>query len=375
LIVDNNFELDFWSGGCNRNIHVQSNGLVQILTSLGANDFNANVTLEDTARWTAIFGSGNLPMNGTFRLNGVAHIVLGDANAVYSNVISGPGGFVWDAYNHQMIMQASNTYSGPTVIAQGLTVALSGEGSISHSSPIFFGGNDPNAVHIDVSGRSDQTLTLTSGQTLGGIGTVGGALTVSAGATLAPAGTNTTIGITTGANPTGTIIAVSDVNLAGTTIIKLNGSGTNDAVTSFGTINYGGTLNLLNISGAPLAIGDSFHIFNAGTINGAFSFISSPGPGLAWDTTQLSSGVLTVIAGASQPVISSSAVSGGNFIFSGTNGSAGSKYVVLTSTNIAAPLASWAPLVTNTFDGSGAFHETNAIVSGRAQHFFLIQLQ
>ena len=65
LIVDNGFELDFWTGGCNRNIHVLPNGLFQILTSLSA--FNANVTLEDTARFVAIFGSGDLPMNGHTR--------------------------------------------------------------------------------------------------------------------------------------------------------------------------------------------------------------------------------------------------------------------------------------------------------------------
>ena len=378
LIVDNNFELDFWSGGCNRSIHVQNNGLVQILTALGPNDFNANVTLEDSARWSAFWGSGNLPMNGTFTLNGVAHIVLGDANEVFGNVISGPGGFVWDAYNHQMIMQASNTYSGPTVIAQGLTVALSGDGSISHSSLIFFGGNDSTAVHIDASGRADQTLALASGQTLGGIGAVGGTLTVSQGATLAPSGTNTTIGITTGANATGTISATSDVNLGGTTVIKLNGSGTNDMVTCFGTINYGGTLNLVNASGAPMAIGNSFHIFNAGAFNGTFASItpSSPGSGLAWDLSQLgSSGIVNVIAGPSQPVVSSTAISGGNFIFSGTNGTAGSNYVVLTSTNIAAPLANWTPMVTNAFDNNGAFHVTNAVTPIPAQRFFLLKLQ
>jgi autotransporter-associated beta strand protein len=377
LIVDNNFELDFWSGGCNRNIHVQTNGLVQILTALGPTDFNANVILEEGARWTAVFGSGDLPLNGTFTLNGVAHMVLGDANEIFNNVISGPGGFVWDGDNHQMIMQASNTYTGPTIIGQGLEVALSGEGSISHSSLIFFGGNDPNAVRIDVSGRSDQTLTLASGQTLGGIGSVGGTLTVSAGATLAPAGTNTTLGITTGANATGAISVFNDVNLSGTTVIKLNGSGTNDTIVSFGTINYGGTLNLVNISGAPLAALDSFQIFNAGAINGSFASITpaSPGPGLAWDTNQLSSGILNVIAGPSQPVIGSTAISGGNFIFSGTNGPAGSNYVVLTSTNIAAPLSTWTPLATNTFDGTGTFQVTNALIANPSQHFFLIQLQ
>src|SRR6202041_1862412 len=117
-------------------------------------------------------------------LNGVSHFVLGDANFIFANAISGQGGFVWDAYNHEMILQASNTYTGPTVIGGGQQVlALSGSGSISRSSLIFFGGAQNNAVNtsIDVTGRPDQTLTLASGQTLAGIGGINGSLVVSPG--------------------------------------------------------------------------------------------------------------------------------------------------------------------------------------------------
>src|SRR5205823_4425224 len=149
-------------------------------------------------------------------------------------------------------------YSGPTVIGDGPQVALTGNGSISHSALIFFGGGNAGSVHVDVTGRPDQTLTLASGQTLGGIGQVNGNLTVSSGATLSPAGTNTTLGITTGQNAVGAISAIGNIALAGTTVIKLNGSGTNDALVSTTGITCGGTLNLVNISGAPLAAGNSF---------------------------------------------------------------------------------------------------------------------
>ena len=49
-------------------------------------------------------------------LNGVARFVIGDNNRIYTNVISGAGGFVSDVYNHAMILSAANTYTGPTVI-------------------------------------------------------------------------------------------------------------------------------------------------------------------------------------------------------------------------------------------------------------------
>jgi len=376
LIVDNGFELDFWTGGCNRNIHVLPNGLFQLLTSLSA--FNANVTLEDTARFVAIFGSGNLPMNGQYTLNGVVHLQVGDANLVFNNVVSGTGGFVWDAYNHQVVFNAVNTYTGPTIMTQGLAVALKGNGSMSQSTNIFFGGTDSTSVHVDATGRTDLTLTLASGQTLGGIGAVAGNLTVSPGATIAPAGTNTTIGITAGANPTGAISASANVSLGGTTVLKLNGNGTNDMVQAGGSITYGGTLNLLNISGTPLAAGNSFHIFSAASYSGSFTggiVPATPGPGLVWDKTQLSAGTINVITGTSQPVSSSSSVSGSNFIFSGTNGPAGSNYVVLVSTNIATPLTNWTPVLTNTFDINGAFHVTNAINPAAGRGFYLLKVQ
>src|SRR5439155_22999677 len=150
---------------------------------------------------------------------------------------------------------------------------------ISQSSLIFLGGADANSVRLDAGARPDKTLTLASGQTLAGIGGVAGNLVVSANATLSPAGTNTSLGLTTGASPTGTISATNDVVLLGTTRIKLNGSGTNDSVHAGGHITYGGTLNLTNISGAPLVAGSSFQVFNAAGYSGALINITPPTPG------------------------------------------------------------------------------------------------
>jgi fibronectin-binding autotransporter adhesin len=381
FIVDSGTELDFWTGdpGYAKNFHVLSGGVMQILTGFAS--FSGSLILEDHASFTA-YGATADPtrmMNGAVVLNGVAHLVLGDGNFIFTNAISGPGGFVWDAYNHSMVFQASNTYAGPTVVAQGMDVALSGNGSISHSTPIFFGGTDSTSVHLDASGRSDQTFTLAGGQTLGGIGAVTGNLVSSAGATIAPAGTNTTIGITVGANPTGAISASGNVTLGGTTVIKLDGSGSNDMVQAGGNITYGGTLSLQNISGAPFNVGDTFHIFSAVGYSGSFTggiTPATPGSGLAWDTTQLlSGGTISVVTGSSQPILSAPLISGTNFIFSGSNGPVGHNYVVLTSTKLAAPLANWVPVLTNAFGSDGSFHVTNGINPAAGRDFYLLQVQ
>jgi hypothetical protein len=228
---------------------------------------------------------------------------------------------------------------------------------------------------VDVSGRLDKKLTLASGQTLAGVGGINGSLTVSAGAILSPAGTNTTLGITTGSNSTGTIAATNAIALNGTTVIKLKGAGTNDVIKSTGSaIAYGGTLSLVNISGSPLAAGNSFQIFSAAGYSGSFANITpaTPGPGLVWDTRQLNSGKLGVVQ---QPIINSITTTGGNLIFGGANGVANAGYYVLSSTNLTTPLSNWVVMATNHFDLSGAFSFTNAIKTNAPNQFYLLQSQ
>jgi hypothetical protein len=320
-------------------------------------------------------GGSTTPINSAVILNGVVHFVIGDHTMAYTNVISGPGGFVEDYYNNNMLFSASNTYSGPTIIGSignKPEVALTGNGSISHSALIFFGGTNTTLSHIDVSGRPDDTLTLASGQTLQGIGGITGSLVVDAGATVTPGGTNTTLGITTGSNPVGELAASGNVSLNGTTVIKLDGTNS-DIVVAAANITYGGTLNLVNISGSPLTAGSSFQIFNAATYSGGFASIvpTTPGPGLTWNTSQLSSGVISVAGTATRPVITSTKVSGGSLIFSGTGGTPLATFTVASTTNLIN--AVWVPVATGTNDASGNFSVTNVINPNIPHEFYRIQ--
>jgi len=378
LTAGTNTTFAWWNGtgGFNGSIHMLSNSIAR-LWSAGSVYSGSTITLDGPMDWSTWGDSSSaITINSAVVLNGIVRIIIGDHNTVYTNVISGSGGLFLHFWNSAMILSASNTYAGPTII-DGPQIALTGNGSISHSSLIFFGGSNPTTTHLDATGRPDQTLTLASGQTLGGIGGVNGSLAVSSGAIVSPAGTNTVVtmeGPQTYANPVGTIAASSSVTLNGTTVIKL-GSGTNDMVQAGANITYGGTLNLVNISGSPLAMGNSFQVFSAATYTGSFASITpaTPGAGLAWDTTQLNTGVIKVAVGASPPVIGSTTVSGGNLIFSGTGGTANASYSVLTTTNLVTPLLNWTLLSTGSFDGSGAFSVTNAISAGTAQSFYTIR--
>jgi hypothetical protein len=376
FLVDPGTELDFYGGdpGYVKNFHVFTNGTVQFPTAF--TNFSGNFILENGARFVGInntnVNSAERLYFGTVTLNGVAHFLFQYANYGFTNVLSGTGGILFDGFDHEMFLQASNTYSGPTVIGGGLSLGLTGNGSISHSSNIWLA----SGAIIDVSGRADNTLALTSGQTLAGIGTISGKLIVPAGATISPAGTNITLGLVEVSSPTGTINAGNSVTLNGTTVIKLNGSGVNDEIQAGAGITFGGTLNLVNVSGSALAAGNTFQIFSAASITtNAFTINpTTPGTGLAWDTSHLTTlGTIGVVTAAAQPVIGSTKISGGNLIFSGTGGTANGSYSVMTTTNIATPLTSWVLLSTGIFDGTGAFSVTNAINPAVPHAFYLLK--
>jgi hypothetical protein len=230
---------------------------------------------------------------------------------------------------------------------------------------------------LDVSGRSDKTLTLASGQTLGGIGTINGSLILSAGATISPSGTNVTLGTIEGSSSTGTLTATNTITLGGTTVIKLNGSGGNDEVQAGAGITYGGMLSLVNTSGSPLVVGNSFQIFSAASYSGAFANITpaTPGPGLIWNLAQLGSGKLSVAAAPLRPALSGILEVGGNLILNGSNGVASEEYYVLSSSNVAIPLSNWTVLASNNFDTNGAFRFTNTLIPGGGQRFYRIEVR
>ncbi len=64
-------------------------------------------------------------------------------------------------------------------------------------------------------------------------------------------------------------------------------------------------------------------------------------------------------------------LAGGKLVFSGTNGPAGQPYRILTTTNVALPLANWTPVWTNVFAADGSYSYTNT-PGANASSFFLL---
>jgi hypothetical protein len=121
-------------------------------------------------------------------------------------------------------------------------------------------------------------------------------------------------------------------------------------------VTYGGTLEIaMSGGGTALTDGASFQLFLNGPRSGAFDAIvpAIPGPGLAWDTSQLTvDGTLKVVTSVTppSPTIAPVTVMGNNLVVSVPT-VAGANYVLQTATNLT-PTILWVNESTNAGTGS-----------------------
>ncbi len=288
-----------------------------------------------------VTGSFALTLSGDFDLNGTNRTIQADGTGAitFSGVIS-DGGFIKTGTNN-LTLSGINTYTGPTTVSNG-TLLINGQ--------------------IDVGG-----VTVVSGAALGGTGTILSAVTVNSGGALAPG-----VGI-------GTLTINNNLALGGNVAIDVNKSTSpaNDLTVVSGTLSNTGTGTVtVNNLGPALIAGDHFQIFNKAVANGGAMSVSGGGAGVNWTNKLAIDGSIAVLSvAAPHPTITATTITGTSLIFSGTNGSAGQPYYVLSSTNVATPVATWKHETTNNFDGAGHFSVTNALSPGIPQKFYLLQVQ
>jgi fibronectin-binding autotransporter adhesin len=373
------------------NIDIQAGTLLFSGITPGMGDATKTVTVEsgatlafgsDSVTWLKNFvfngdgttvnlnneGGANNIMAGPITLNGNCVFTDGGVQLIISNTISGSGGLIKSG-TAPLILDGTtgpNTYTGDTSVSAG-TLQLVNGASISTSKNIIL----YSATTLDMGGTG---LTLGSGQSISGNGTVtNSSLVAGAGSTVSPGRI-----VTPGVEAIGNLTVKGAITLSGTNIMDLDpANNTNDVLTSSSTIAYGGTLILTNLSTVPTN-GSSFKLYKATSYSGSFNSIvpATPGAGLAWNTSALtSSGTVSVVSTVvPMPHFVSVKLVGTSLVMSGTNGTAGGSYYVLTSTNVAAPLASWQPVATNSFSGTGTFNFTNSVNSSEPQRFYLLKL-
>ena len=147
----------------------------------------------------------------------------------------------------KLTLSKLNNYTGGTAVESG-TLALVGTGSISTSALISIS----NGAVLDVTGRTDQTLTISNQRALRGGGTILGKLNAVAGSTVNPG------------DAIGALTVQNNITMNGTLVMELdrtNSPACDQLVSSTGTITTGGTLIVTNL-GPALQAGDVLQLFN-----------------------------------------------------------------------------------------------------------------
>jgi autotransporter-associated beta strand protein len=358
-------------GNPSSNLTVLAGGTLQLFndTSVPHNFtkqfiFNGNGTNNTVSN-----DNGSHTFNGTMTLNGIC-IIGGNGTSITNNCVISGSGSLTKSGTSSLVLTTNETYTGDTVVSGG-SLILPGNISLNNSTNVTVLGNGI----LDVTGRTNSTFTVNANRTLSGTGTIAGSLSNAPGSSLL-LGTS---------NAVGTLTVNSNAYLNGATYVKLNASVTNnDLLNVSGNLVLKGTLNVTNIAG-NLAGGQSYKLFNAATYTTNYTAIvpSTPGPNMIWDATMLASnGTLAIISTgpgtfSSKPTVLSFGLIGANVVLSGTNGQAGDAYYLLTSTNVALPLAQWTVTATNVLgsvgaNGSFTFTGTNVIVPADQQQFYIL---
>jgi hypothetical protein len=263
---------------------------------------------------------GGTPVSGKPNLRVNTQIVLGTTNVINTGVISGPVSGVTGTYG-TFTIDAGATVVANTILAGGTANANNG---------------------VVVNGGS---LTINNTGVIGATGTPISVFTLN----------NSTLTLT----PSATL---TNANI--------------------GTLNLGGTTNVINIASLPsVSYPATFMLVKYTNQVGSFNIGLGTIPTGSYTSAYITNDTgalaveLVLTGNAAPPVINSISISGGNIILSGTNGVASGNYYVLSSTNVALPWNQWTPIGTNQFDNAGNFSVTltNATAGG-AQQFYLLQL-
>jgi hypothetical protein len=270
---------------------------------------------------------------------------------------------------------------GSSVTTKVLTRAASGENSTLKVGGNFsvtgyldaFSTTNTGGSTIEFAGTNSHTLTLDPAhQITGNVNHISYQADNSTALTLASAvpgcanfsvGTNATLNCSTNKITGG---AASAFTLNPGAIIF--GNGTNQLTAGFGTINFGGTVNL---GALPAFVGgETFLLFGGTTFSGALALVpTAPSVSQTWDTSALNTTGTLGVSGAAGPSaghIDSVTVSSGNVVLTISGGAANTAFSVTATSNLTVPRTNWPTVGSGTFNGGGAATVTNP-ASGNLQ--------
>jgi autotransporter-associated beta strand protein len=322
---------------------------------------------------TVTFGSSNAVWNfgsaaGLYNKNGGATIYLG---ALFGGSGAGLSGastataslttYVIGGVNTNSVFNGTISDGGAAATA----LVFNGPGSLALAgNNTFSGGTTVNGGSLYInstagSGTGSGPVSVNPGATLGGNGTIGGQVSLAAGATLAP-----------GSNGAGTLTIANDLGLNNASVLQFELGTNSDQVSVTGDLTLGGTLNISNPGGFGPG---TYTLFTyGGTLSvGTLAMGATPASYTYAIDTSVPGRVNLVV---SQPSFGNIQVSSNGLVIAGYGGAANAGYYLMASTNVTAPLNTWARIATNHFDSSGSFSFTNTLDTNSPQSFYLLQV-
>lgn len=250
------------------------------------------------------FGTGTITLNGGGTLS--ADLGSSTPSVLNNNLILNGGMLATQTpamtYSGAITLSASTTSTVGSLTgntgAITLSNAISGTGAltidtaptssvtISGNSNTYTGATTVNSGKLVVNGNISTSIltTVNSGATIQGVGTTG-ALTVLANGTYSPG------------NSIGTLSS-SSLTLLGISNFEIDSAGDlSDLSIVSGLLSIGGTLNVTNV-GDALVVGDTFNLFDWGSVTGTFTSVNLPAltGTLTWDQSNLyTNGTLVVV--------------------------------------------------------------------------------
>lgn len=287
-----------------------------------------------------IGGTNNLTFTGPFTLNGndgaTTYVnrtlqVNNTALTTFAGQISGAGCGLIKTGSGTLALTGNNTYDGPTTNSAGTLI---------------------------VNGTLAGPVTVASGATLAGTGTINGPTTVLAGGAIAP---GTSIG---------TLTINNNLALAGNLTVEVNRAGlASDKIVVSGTLaNTGtGTITVTNL-GAPLAVGDTFALFNKAVTGGSALTITGGGVTVWENRLEIDGTIRVQLLLPTTPTNLSYSVAGNNLTLSWPANYLG--WILQSNAVGIASSASWFPIA----ETANATQYTLALDPAKANVFYRLVL-
>jgi autotransporter-associated beta strand protein len=381
----------------------------------GDNTYGGLVTLAAGSIFGCTTNTLTLSNPGTITGSGSILTNFGNGNVTINSIIgTDSGGVLRLNGTGTLTLNGANTYTGPTTVAANAG-ALVVNGSIASGSSVTISSGGflcgTGVISGPVTFAAGSHALFTNGATL----TLGGDLTIATSGTIPNVylnlSSNVPAGIYTLATYAGTLTGAfkeTPTNLTGSFA-----AGT----TNYITITGGSVvLHVEAIAGAsPVANPDTASTYwnvpvmltplvndtdpglnplslvsvtpssgTASIINNNTNVLFTPANGFTGAATidyvitngigGTSNSIITVtVASPPTPNVTSVKASGGSLILTGTNGAPNGTYTIVASTNVALALASWTPILTNTFDGAGYFSNSIPVINTVPKNFYRVK--